>query len=133
MVEDLTVIVVSGSFELGTSGVEQLQPDNSDLSAISQVLDNALLGLDEVILDLTIVNSIPGAVVGTAAARAEPSKWRAHAGQGRMVHGESRTPAEVGTLGLRFVVERPTVAAGKRPCSSPATPPLVWCRPLRAC
>ena len=43
VVEDLAGIVVSGSFELGTSGVERLRPDNSDLSAISQVLDNALL------------------------------------------------------------------------------------------
>ena len=103
VVEDLPpVIVVSGSFELGTSGVERLRPDNSDLSAISQVLDNALLGLVEIILDLgTIVNSIPGAVVGTAGSAGGTVEVACYTQvKAAWSTGESRTPAEVGTLGF---------------------------------
>ena len=103
VVEDLPpVIVVSGSFELGTSGVERLRPDNSDLNAISQVLDNALLGLVEIILDLgTIVNSIPSAVVGTAGSAGGTVEVACYTQvKAAWSTGEARSPAEVGTLGF---------------------------------
>jgi hypothetical protein len=103
VVEDLPpVIVVSGTFELGTSGVDRIRPDNSDLNALSQVLDNALLGLVEIILDLgTIVNSIPGAVVGTAGSAGGTVEVSCYTQvKAAWATGEMRTPAEVGTLGF---------------------------------
>ncbi|MDP6233148.1 MAG: hypothetical protein QF839_03115, partial [Candidatus Poseidoniaceae archaeon] len=103
VVEDLPpVIVVAGSFELGTSGVDRIRPDNSDLNALSQVLDNALLGLVEIILDLgTIVNSIPSAVVGTAGSAGGTVEVSCYTQvKAAWATGETRTPAEVGTLGF---------------------------------
>ena len=103
VVEDLPpVIVVSGSFELGTSGVDRIRPDNSDLNALSQVLDNALLGLVEIILDLgTIVNSIPSAVVGTAGSAGGTVEVSCYTQvKAAWATGETRVPAEVGTLGF---------------------------------
>ncbi len=103
VVENLPpVIVVSGSFSLGQSGVDRLRPDNSNLNAISQVLDNALLGLVEIILDLgTIVNSIPGAIVGTAGSAGGTVEVACFTQvKAAWSTGETRSPAEVGTLGF---------------------------------
>ncbi|MDA0877307.1 MAG: hypothetical protein O3B05_00355 [archaeon] len=67
-IEDLPpVVLVHGTFEVGTSGVDRIRPDTSSLNVVSQMLDNALIALMEIILDVgTIVNSLPAAVVGTA-------------------------------------------------------------------
>jgi len=103
VVENLPpVIVVSGSFSLGQSGVDRLRPDNSNLNAISQVLDNALLGLVEIILDLgTIVNSIPGAIVGTAGSAGGTVEVACFTQvKAAWSTGETRSPTEVGTLGF---------------------------------
>jgi hypothetical protein len=132
VVEDLPpVIVVSGTFELGTSGVDRIRPDNSDLNALSQVLDNALLGLVEIILDLgTIVNSIPGAVVGTAGSAGGTvevscyTQVKAALGDRRNAHScRSRDPR------FRTVIKRSTVDSGRRPtCCCQAMLPSLWCK-----
>ena len=67
-IEDLPpVVLVHGTFQVGSSGVDRIRPDTSNLNVISQMLDNALIALLEIVLDIgTIVNSLPAAVAGTA-------------------------------------------------------------------
>lgn len=61
------VIVVQGSFLIPSSGTSRVNFDNPNLNTISQLFDNALLTVVEVVLDIgTIVNGLPNAVVGTA-------------------------------------------------------------------
>ena len=61
------VLILKGSFQLSSSGLSRVNFDNPDLNTISQLLDNALLTLVEVVLDLgAILNSLPDLIVGTA-------------------------------------------------------------------
>ncbi|MEC8107399.1 MAG: hypothetical protein VX115_06635, partial [Candidatus Thermoplasmatota archaeon] len=61
------VLILKGSFQLSSTGLSRVNFNNPDLNTISQLLDNALLTLVEVILDLgSILNTLPDLIVGTA-------------------------------------------------------------------
>ena len=61
------VLVLKGSFQLSETGVSRVNFNNPNLNTISQLLDNALLTLVEIVLDLgSILNGLPDAIVGTA-------------------------------------------------------------------
>jgi len=61
------VLILKGSFQLSSTGISRVNFNNPDLNTISQLLDNALLTLVEVVLDLgSILNTLPDLIVGTA-------------------------------------------------------------------
>ena len=61
------VLILKGSFQLSSTGLSRVNFNNPDLNTISQLLDNALLTLVEVVLDLgSILNTLPDLIVGTA-------------------------------------------------------------------
>lgn len=61
------VLILKGSFQLSSTGLSRVNFNDPDLNTISQLLDNALLTLVEVVLDLgSILNSLPDLIVGTA-------------------------------------------------------------------
>ena len=67
-IEDLPeVVVIQGSFLLPTTGVDRVNFDNPELGGLTQLLDNTLLSIVEIILDIgNILNGIPKAAVATA-------------------------------------------------------------------
>ena len=69
-IEDLPeVVVIQGSFLLPTTGVNRVNFDNPELGGLTQLLDNTLLSIVEIILDIgNILNGIPKAAVATAGA-----------------------------------------------------------------
>ncbi|MBI19729.1 MAG: hypothetical protein CMB73_04055 [Euryarchaeota archaeon] len=61
------VVVIQGSFLLPTTGLSRVNFDNPELGGLTQILDNTLLSIVEIILDIgNILNGIPKAAVATA-------------------------------------------------------------------
>ncbi|MGB0329868.1 MAG: hypothetical protein ACPGCU_04530, partial [Candidatus Poseidoniaceae archaeon] len=61
------VLILKGSFQLSSTGLSRVNFNNPNLNTISQLLDNALLTVVEVVLDLgSILNTLPDLIVGTA-------------------------------------------------------------------
>ena len=104
VVEDVpNVVLIEGSFLVAPTGIDRVNYDNPNLNTISQIFDNALLSVVEVVLDIgEIVNTLPDAIIGASGSDGGTIEIHCFDQVRANIGGDLRETLEFGLIELSF-------------------------------